>query len=111
MDIRLQKPYCSEYINVAINVSHSYFPQLTSVTRHKHSNMHRIAGFIKYSNNTNLPNVNVPVVIKMLDEVTEMEEVTVTSKKRFFSYDIYPYSNGKKEYQIVSDIFYANIIF
>ncbi|CAD5232152.1 unnamed protein product [Bursaphelenchus xylophilus] len=103
MDIQVQKPFCSEYIKVSLVVNHTYTPQLTSVTRHKHSNMHRITGFIKYSNTTTLQNLDVPVVIKIYEKDALIEEATTWSQRRFFSYDVYPFTGNVKEYHITAD--------
>ncbi|CAD5222704.1 unnamed protein product [Bursaphelenchus okinawaensis] len=103
MDIQLQRAYCSDYIKVSLMVNHSYTPQLTSVTRHKSSNMHRIAGFIKYLNTTRLQSVDLPVVIKIYEKDALIEEVKTWSTRRFFSYDVYPFTGKTTEYHITAD--------
>jgi hypothetical protein len=65
-----------------------------------------VAGYIKF-NGTNENANNLSVVLKILEGDQLIEQIEIESKRRFFFYDIYPYTGGRKDYFIVGSLFYT----
>lgn len=95
---------CTDYIRVSINVPNAYLPQITSITKHKQSNLHRINGYIKFNVTAReAAQQSLSVVLKVYEGDRPIEKIVIESKRRFFVYDIYPYTGGaRRDYFIVS---------
>lgn len=103
VDYKVEKENCTEYIHSNIYVPIVYQPFLTSLTKHKLSNLHRVAGYIKFNGTAKeTAQNNLPVILKIVEGEQLIEQIEIESKRRFFAYDVYPYTGSRRDYFIVS---------
>lgn len=108
----MKREDCTDYVHAIINVPTVYQPQVTSVTKHKTSNLHRVSGYIKFNGTTtDIAQNNLPVVLKVFEGNQLVEQIKIESKRRFFTHDTYPYTGNQKDYLIVRNNLCAALIF
>jgi hypothetical protein len=68
-DYQLRKENCTEFVRASISVQNTYLPYVTSVTKHKLSNKHRITGYIKFNGTKETAKYaqNLPVATKTIN--------------------------------------------
>ncbi|KAI6236846.1 hypothetical protein M3Y95_00201900 [Aphelenchoides besseyi] len=101
IDYKIENGNCTEYVHANIRVTNSYVPYVTSVSKHKDSNLHRVNGYIKFNQTKELSKYDLPVTLKILEGDRLVEQVSVQSKRRFFTYTIPAYLSTHRDYVVM----------